>query len=264
MQRTYDERPFNNPNLDRNGRVLVVCTFHGAADTHSKQDEKQLQLNITVKALARVFPNIVITVCDENNLNYVVHDSGINEYLFDVLLVKNLSMAPVKKCTHLPMLSNIQVRRLLRAKDNLRYSKAHFDWIYYTESDQPPHLTNLNALLQETLHNNRTVVVPHRSYPVALPQDLNVSLVSRKAKEYLDITGQKVVHQIHDLRDFSCCFSPPYTNKEWKSSEIQLFQQWNSHAQANGSCNPFKKTCKTCTIRNRTGNPCPKIAHGMQ
>lgn len=184
MQYSYEEQPFNNPNMDRNGRVLVICPFHGTSDNHSGQDEKRLHLNVTIKALARVFPNIVVTVCDAVHWDYVANTSGLAGYLYDVLLVKNLSMAPIVKCTHLPFLSNVQVRRLLQ---------EGYYWIYYTESEQPPHLTNLNALLKETLHN-RTVVVPHRSQPVALPRDLNVSIASKRAQRFLQITNSKVLY----------------------------------------------------------------------
>jgi len=261
MQRDYDEHPFNNPEMDRNGRVLVICPFHGSSDGHSAQDEKVLHLNITVKALARVFPNIVVTVCDENNLKYVTEHSGINEFLYDTLLVKNLSMAPITQCTHLPILSSIQVRRLLLDDDNEKYSTKHFEWIYYTESDEPPHLTNLNALLKETLHDDRTVVVPHRSYPAALETEMDIKLVPKKARDFLITNRHKVMHQVDDLRDMSCCFNRPFVREKWESPKIQLFKQYNGHAQANGWCNPLRNTCTTCTFRNRTEGPCPEFYH---
>ncbi|CAJ1962141.1 unnamed protein product [Cylindrotheca closterium] len=253
MQYTYEERPFNNPSMDRNGRILVMCPYHGTSDNHSGQDEKRLHLNVTIKALARVFPNIVVTVCDDVNLNYVASESGLNEYLYDVLLVKNLSMAPILKCTHLPFLSNVQVRRLLQKG---YYSTDQFDWIYYTESDQPPHLTSLNALLKETLYKNRTVVVPHRSHPIALPRDLNVSMASKQTKRFLEINSAKVLHRVDDLREYSCCFLGK-NKTAWEAPDVELFQQYNGHAQVTGECNPFQLTCNICKFRNRTkAGPC--------
>ncbi|KAL3934893.1 MAG: hypothetical protein SGBAC_009482 [Bacillariaceae sp.] len=259
MQRSYEQRPFNNPSMDRNGRVLVICPFHETSDNHSGQDEKRLHLNVTIKALARVFPNVVVTVCDEANLDYVTNESGLNEYLYDVLLIKNLSMAPVLKCTHLPFLSNVQVRRLLQRG---YYSADHFDWIYFTESDQPPHLTSVNALLKQALCNSRSVVVPHRSYPVALARELNVSWASKGTKQFLQSNSDKLLHRVDDLREHSCCFRPPpFLQKEWGSPDIQLFQQYDAHAQATGFCNPFRKTCTTCTFRNRAKDgPCPNFS----
>jgi hypothetical protein len=93
MQQTHERTPFNNPTNERNGNVLAITPFHAGTDRHSIQNEKQLSLNVTVKALARIFPNIVITVCDQAKSNYIINESGLNEYIYDVLLVKKSGAA---------------------------------------------------------------------------------------------------------------------------------------------------------------------------
>jgi hypothetical protein len=255
MQQTHERIPFNNPTNERNGKVLAITPFHAATDRHSKEDEKQLSLNVTVKALARIFPNIVITVCDQANYNYIINESGLNEYIYDVLLVKNLTMGQLTMCRHLPALSSIQTREQVRLG---RYSG--FEWVYYTESDQPPHLRNLDALLRQTLFDNKTVVVPHRSYPVVLPEDVNITEASPKAQRLMSISGKKVLHDVEDLREKGCCHNPAtWKNTPWADAEIEIFRQHNSHAQAAGFCNPFKLMCKTCEFIDRTNGPCPAI-----
>eukprot|EP00980_Cylindrotheca_fusiformis_P014165 scaffold3720_cov141-Cylindrotheca_fusiformis.AAC.4 len=255
MQETYERIPFNNPNNESNGKVLAITPFHAATDTHSKEDEKQLSLNVTVKALARVFPNIIVTVCDQANYNYIMKESGLNEYIYDVLLVKNLTMGEISKCRHLPALSSIQLREETRRG---RYSE--FQWVYFTESDQPPHLRNLDALLRQTLHNNKTVVVPHRSYPVVIPEDLNVSEASPKARQFISVSELKVLHDVPDIREKGCCYNPAGLNDTpWADVEIEIFRQHNAHAQAAGFCNPFKLTCSTCKFIDRTTTSCPTV-----
>jgi hypothetical protein len=255
MQQTHERIPFNNPKNERNGKVLAITPFHAATDRHSGEDEKQLSLNVTVKALARIFPNIVITVCDQVNYNYIINESGLNEYIYDVLLVKNLTMGQLTICRHLPALSSIQTREQVLLG---RYSG--FEWVYFTESDQPPHLRNLDALLRQTLFDNKTVVVPHRSYPVVLPEDVNITEASPKAQHLMSITGKKVLHDVPDLRDRGCCHNPAtWNNTPWADAEIEIFRQHNSHAQAAGFCNPFKLTCSSCEFIDRTNGPCPAI-----
>lgn len=255
MQETHDRIPFNNPSNERNGKVLAITPFHAATDRHSKEDEKQLSLNVTVKALARVFPNIVVTVCDQANYNYIIHESGLNEYIYDVLLVKNLTMGELTMCRHLPALSSIQTLEQVR-----RGIYRGFEWVYFTESDQPPHLRNLDALLRKALFDNKTVVIPHRSYPVVLPEDVNVTEASRKAQHLIQISGGKVLHEVPDLREKGCCYNPAtWGNTPWEDSEVEIFRQHNSHAQAAGFCNPFKLTCSTCKFIDRTAGPCPTV-----
>jgi hypothetical protein len=257
MQETYEKLPFNNPSNEKNGKVLVITPFHAGKDSHSKEDEKQLFLNITVKSLARVFPNIVVTVCDEANYNYVMNESGLNEYIFDVLLVKNVSMGELQSCIHLPALSSIQTREKIREG-----SWMGFEFIYYTESDQPLHLRNVDELLRQTLRDDNTVITPHRSYPTALPEDLNVAEARKQARQFMNVTGSKVLHDVPDIRSQGCCFDKFSLQRKINvtSPELELFRQHNTHAQAAGTCNPLRYKCHICRFMDKEAHgPCKPI-----
>lgn len=255
QQETYEQEiPFNNPTNKKNGNVLVLAPFHAAQDNHSKESEKQLHLNLTVKALARVFPNIVISVCDQENYDFVMNESGLNEYIYDILLVKNLKMEPLNRCTHLPALTPLHAREKI-----IDGTWPGFEWVYYTETDQPPHLRNPDDLLRQTLLSDKAVVVPHRSFPVPVPQDLNDTVnIPRGIKGFLSESGIKMIHNVPDLMSTGCCYD---TNKTtvvpFSDSRVQVFRQHNSHPQVAGGCNPIQFTCSTCTlIDKRNGGFC--------
>jgi hypothetical protein len=249
MQQEYDQEHYNNPNLQRNGQTLVLIPFSGASDRHSRQDEKQLYLNLTVKTIASIFPNIVVSVFDQQNYDYVVHQSGLNEYLWDVLQVRNLTMRQ-----HLPHQTSVQARKNLLPGG--RWEHAGFEFVYYTEADQIPHLKNLDALLKQTLQDNHTVVVPHRSLPVPveLPYD---SIRATLAESVL----HKPVVLIPDLRQKQCCFDfGNLTRLPFGDSTLQVFQQRrHSHAQVAGTCDPFSKQCHVCRFADNTQEPCPTL-----
>merc|ERR1712183_605687 len=62
MQTVLENVPYNNPKFgdedNTNGKVIVIQPFHGG----HKETGAELYLNLTVKSLSRIFPNIVITV----------------------------------------------------------------------------------------------------------------------------------------------------------------------------------------------------------
>jgi hypothetical protein len=258
MERTYERIPFNNPKQSKNGKVLVFIPFHAPSDHHSKQDEKQLFLNITVKSLARVFPNIVISVCDEAHYDFIMNNSGLNQYLYDILLVKSITNGPVENCEHLPTLSSVWAREKIREGN-----WVGFEWVYYTEADEPLHLRNVNEVLKKALHDERTVVVPHRSFPAALPGDMNVtsSVLEIAWDFFMDMTGKKVVHDVPDLHAKGCCFEKILDEYDYNfySPRVELFQQYNGHAQTTGVCNEFKLLCQSCKFIDRTKETCKEI-----
>jgi hypothetical protein len=107
----------------------------------------------------------------------------------------------------------------------------------------------LDALLRQTLFDDETVVVPHRIYPVVLPEDANITEASPKAQRLMSITGKKVLYDVPDLREKGCCHNPAtWNNIPRADAEIEIFRQHNSHAQAAGFCNPFKLTSSNSSI----------------
>lgn len=251
MEKTYERMPFNNPRQLKNGKVLVLMPFHAKSDNHSKEDEKKIQLNITVKSLARVFPNIVVTVCDEANYDYIMNDSGLNQYLYDILLVKSLTngllnQRPVK-CTYLPALSSMWARERIREG-----SWVGFEWVYYTESDSPLHLRNVNELLRKALTDERTAVVPHRSFPTPLANDLNGTFTKPQALKFMNTTRFiKVLHDVPDLLAKGCCFNSSLLEgkeHDFFGATVEIFWQHNVQAHVAGTCNPYKLTCNPCNL----------------
>ena len=253
IQKTYEKQSFNNPKQVKNGKVLVIAPFH-AKGGHSRQDERVLHLNITIKSLANVFPNIVVTVCDQSNYDYIVHESGLNEYLYDVLLVKNLTMGEVQNCIHLPALSSVQAREKIREG-----SWIGFEWVYYTEPDQPVHLRNVHELLKQTLLQERNLVVPHRGHPLALPEDLNMPKLGLQAQKFINITGTKVLHDVPDILVSGCCFDNASLQTKFPidTAEVELFRQHNSHAQIAGTCNAMRLNCNICKWIDKTKDDGP-------
>ena len=251
MEKTYERMPFNNPKQLKNGKVLVLMPFHAKSDNHSKEDEKKIQLNITVKSLARVFPNIVVTVCDEANYDYIMNDSGLNQYLYDILLVKSLTNGPLNqrpaKCTYLPALSSMWARERIREG-----SWVGFEWVYYTESDSPLHLRNVNELLRKALTDERTAVVPHRSFPTPLANDLNGTFTKPQALKFMNTTRFiKVLHDVPDLLAKGCCFNSSLLEgkeHDFFGATVEIFWQHNVQAHVAGTCNPYKLTCNPCNL----------------
>lgn len=257
MEQTLVERGYNNPNDQQNGQVLVIMPFHSFSDHHSLQDDKFAFLNLTVKAVSNVFPNIIVSVCNQHDYDYVTKHSGLNHFLYDVMLL------PISEEYILPLYSSIEVRRRIETK-----IYTGFEWIYFTEADQPVFLRNVNWLLQLALRE-KTILVPHRTFPSVMPEDLGPDFAEimeqrdEEAKQFYTPLQNRTVHNLPDIRSGSCCFDsqflkePSELKKNDKSekmiffdhrgqNELQWFRQYDSFAYIGGTCNRFHEFCARC------------------
>ena len=268
MEQTLVLRGYNNPEGWKNGRVLVVIPFHSSSDRHSVEDDKLAFLNLTVKAVSNVFPNIVISVCTKHDFDYVSRHSGLNKFLFDVMLLQ------LKDGVELPHYSSVEARRRIETQ-----MYTGFEWVYFSEADQPLFLRDVNWLLKLVLNEN-TILVPHRGFPSVMPGDLSnnfTEIVTRDhetARNYYTPLKNRTVHNVQDIRERSCCFlsstiKKPYALnkndrddkmvhiKDRRLGEVQWLRQYNSFAYIAGVCNRFHEYCSTCEMQERTACPHP-------
>eukprot|EP00563_Minutocellus_polymorphus_P004670 CAMPEP_0181034722 /NCGR_PEP_ID=MMETSP1070-20121207/7957_1 /TAXON_ID=265543 /ORGANISM="Minutocellus polymorphus, Strain NH13" /LENGTH=431 /DNA_ID=CAMNT_0023112265 /DNA_START=169 /DNA_END=1467 /DNA_ORIENTATION=- len=262
IEQTLVSRGYSNPNGWQNGRVLVVMPFHSNSDGHSLEDDKLAFLNLTVKTVSNVFPNIVVSVSTQHDFDYVSKQSGLNKFLFDVVLLQ------LKDGVELPHFSSVEARRMIETR-----MYTEFEWVYFTEADQPLFLRDVNWLLKLALRENM-ILVPHRGLPSVMPGDLSNNFTEiairehETARQYYEPLQNRTTHVVHDAREKSCCFlsstvkgknalsknGPDKTMihiKDRRPGEVQWFRQHNSFAYVAGVCNEFQGYCSICEIQGR-------------
>jgi len=277
MESTYVELGYNNPSGHRNGRVLVIMPFHSPGDGHSKKDDKYSFLNLTVKTVSNIFPNIVVSVCNRHDYDYVTTHSGLNQFLYDVMMVD------LEESTHLPYFSSVDVRHRI---EQGQYDVG-FEFIYFTEADQPPHLRDVNWLLHLTLQQTNGIVNPHRGHPDGMPGDLATNISSSssseqsaadaaaaipetevhvmKLRQHFEPAQSRTIHDVADISTKSCCFNHLHLKRPYEFSkedkkgmidlynyrgkgEVEWFRQHDSFAHVLGICNEFRHYCCTCNL----------------
>jgi len=266
MERGYIARGYNNPSGRKNGQVLAIMPFYSGKNNKFKTRKF---LNISVLSVSHVFPNIVLCVATEEDYRYVTDESGLNEYLYDVMLISGLNGT-----NYLPLGCNVRARAKLSAGarggddggGGAERSGAWtgFDWVFYTESDQMPHLRDVDRILSLALQHPRNdakspLIVPHRGVPYAVREDFadldKVEVgcgMHRLAK-----VANKTVHSLPDIREKSCCFRDLYCKRNTGSyqhhfdrEDVQLFRQHESWAMIAGTGNVFKETYQVCNLTN--------------
>lgn len=238
---------YNNPFGERNANVLCILPYWtnpptvttGLKGPSTSSDHRQMFLRLTIKTLANIFPNIVVSVSEQHDYEYVVNDSGLNQYLYDVHFVRNLTRAVA-----LPLVTCCQTRTLLL--DGTYDSK--FQFIYFTETDQILQLRNVNAILAGATRKN-AVMVPWRGLPIPLENDFVEFRPNNQHQKDLIHTASKLkLHQVDDLRSASCCYSKDTTLGS-KLGEISLIQQHESFAHVAGVANIHKMIFRGCELQ---------------
>jgi hypothetical protein len=135
---------------------------------------------------------------------------------------------------------------------------ASFEWIYYTEADQLPHLQDVDRLLELSM-NTYSVVIPHRGETQWHPHDVSPHTVETP-NHLLERESKilwKELHPVDDIMSTSCCFDrncmdiTPDTFKPFDNSSVKLFRQHESFAQIAGTGNLFALRYRTCKLSKR-------------
>lgn len=249
MERGYEiHGAYNNPTGHRNGNVLCILPYWTNPPQQTavlkgpktSSDHRQMFLRLTIKTLANVFPNIVISVSQQHDFDYVMNDSGLNQYLYDVHFVRNLT-----RSVALPFVSSCHTRRLLL--DGTYDSQ--FEFVYYTETDQILQLRNVNAILAGATRENY-VMVPWRGLPMPLENDfVEFEPQKKHQKNLIEQAAKLKLHKIDDLRSASCCYSMNSDHLDSPLEELSLMQQHESFAHITGIANIHKWVFRGCEMR---------------
>jgi hypothetical protein len=206
-------------------------------------------LKATIVTVASIFPNIVVFVASPEDFHWLVIESGLNRFLYDVQLLSWL-----QKPTHLCLAASVVAKEKLL---NGCYD-ARFEWIYYTESDQIPHVRNVDHFLELAMNAN-SVVIPHRGECGWHPRD--VALQSEDPPDHLlkrkPSILAKELHLVEDIMSTSCCFDrscldiSPDTYTHYDNSSVKLFRQHESFVHISGTGNVFDQKFRTCKLSTR-------------
>jgi hypothetical protein len=245
----YREKGYNNPSRVRNGNVLAILPFHSGASTGRNGNgvsKAHMYLQATILAVAAVFPNIAVFVASPEDYNWLVFESGLNQFLYDVELVSWM-----RNPSHLCVATNVVAKeKLLDGSYD-----ASFEWIYYTESDQVPHLRNVDNLLELAMQEN-SLVIPHRGHCLWHPQDAALHSVE-PPQDLLNPRLEKELHQVDDIMSASCCFDRSCldisedTFTHYANSSVMLFCQHESFAIIAGTGHIYENRYRTCKLRQQ-------------
>jgi hypothetical protein len=249
----YRKKGYNNPSRVRNGNVLAILPYYSGVKFRKRLISNRvaisrLYLRASILAHSLVFPNIVVVAASHDDYNWITYESGLNKFLYDVQLLELDDEILVK----LPFGSNVVVKEKLLDGS---YDRG-FDWVYYSETDQLPHLRDVDHLLQWAMKEN-AVLVPHRGQPVWHPRDLAPNSEPQKEltqQWFYEITPSLPLQQVDDIRSASCCFDrtcPAVVAEDFKpikDGSFTLFQQHESFAYLAGTGNVQTHVYKPCKL----------------
>jgi hypothetical protein len=252
MVEGYRKKAYHHPSRVRNGNVLVVMPFHsGASEGKSGEglSKVRMYMETTIVTVAAVFPNIAVFVASQEDYNWLVFASGLNRFLYDVQVI-SLLRDPKHLCFAASVVSK---EKLLDGSYD-----ASFEWIYYTEADQIPHLRDVDRLLELAMNAN-SVVIPHRGEADWHPQDVSRHSIKppKTVRKRESQVLEKEVHRVDDIMSTSCCFNrnctdiTPDTFSPFNHSSVKLFRQHESFAHITGTGNVFKRRYRTCKLSHR-------------
>lgn len=255
MQDGYIRKKYNNPSDNPNDRVLAILPYFSTGNSVKLQVKKQ-HLNATVITTANLFPNVVLYLASQSDYEYVTKESGLNKYLYDVQLMT------LSDPNFLPYAAVVDVRSKM-LKGN--YYDEGFGWVYYSESDQLPHMRDVDRILRRALEKD-VVLVPHRGQPYPLKEDFILfpprNITARqhgKLHMLLNTTAQKEVHNVPSLFKASCCFDPTCPVAEpndgslvpFQDPRFSLFRQHESFAHVTGTGRCYPQKYRPCQFAAR-------------
>lgn len=252
MEAGYRKRGYNNPIGKRNGNVLAVLPFYASEKSQGANvqvktslSHRHAFLNLTVITLANVFPNIAVFVATQADYDYVIHESGLNRFLYDVHFASDLP-----KPEALPYGTSVKTKSLFQ---NKTYDLTQFEFVYYSESDQLPHLRNVDVLLRQASKES-SLVIPHRLQPFPRLEDISNHTVFRKGGETTvnEWTSMRL-HEVPDLTKSRCCFPVPPRKAEKISLKqnpegLAFFRQYESFAYLAGTGNIHRGEYQACNL----------------
>jgi hypothetical protein len=237
--------------------VVALMPFYAADEGvgHSAVTLRRRYLNATFWSLYRIFPNIVISVCEKSDLDYV---REIRLPVYDIFY------APLPDPRKLGVATLLRINRALNGNVNAAgstYSHAlgwdRFSFVYYTESDQILRVRNLHFWLSLASHYNN-IVVPHRAAPVPRFRDFyngpseirsNASSFWKKeaplTRDELNTWSRNSLSIISDPTKDRCCFPTrdhACRNKhhlQSNASQLHLFQFSSSKSSPDPSASSF-------------------------
>lgn len=182
----WTEPPFRSDDVQNAADDTVVlmpffATPNAKTDAgHSSLEMRRTWLALTFRGVSHFFKHVTVTVGTDFDQRYLLNASGLP--FFDVLRIPAAEMGmhvrgvpdpnvPFKAgCMGLATL--VTMKRKLAADP--RY--ARFRYVYYTESDQLPHLRNFGAMLH-TMREARSrgtyvMYTPHRLVPFFTADEL--------------------------------------------------------------------------------------------
>lgn len=245
---------YNNPTQERNGNVLAVLPFYNSPQPNAEGKitagsvDRQLFLNLTVFTTSNIFPNLAVFVATQADYDYVVYQSGLNQYLYDVVL-----LADLREPTHLTLGSVVRTKSFFL---NQTYDSSIFEYVYYSETDQLPYLRNVRALLAQASKES-SLVIPHRGQAYPVTQDYTNDTLQTFSKLSVKTMEQNALseeHFIPDMMQARCCFplkpdaTAKFSLREHPSQLKRFRHRESSFAFIAGTGNYFEHAYNPCNL----------------
>ena len=233
--------PYHSAEVQRAAdATLVLMPFFATPDPglgdagHSSLDMRRAFLAMTVRGVSHFFKHVTVCVGTDFDERYARNESGLP--FFDVMRVPGgrMGMHVRHKGVDPSMpfkagcmgLATIHMAKVRLANDP-RY--GFFRYVYYTESDQLPHVRGLGHMLR-TLQAERdkgtwAVFTPHRLVPLMEAPEitrnatkLETQWVAQRARFLGNVDARhapKQHHEVADLREpTTCCFERADCDRE--------------------------------------------------
>lgn len=218
--------------------TVVVMPFLGGAmgAGHSKLNNRFEYLKTCFWSLYEFFPNIVISVTRQEDVDWGWKDSGLP--FFDIILI-----------TGLPKSASLPVATTQQTKIRLKSGQWNFSYVFFSESDQILISRELPLMYDHLKRYPGHMMLPHRLMPYS-------SLAITKAHKR-DISQLKENDWMHQ----SCCM--PRQNcmerttwKNVKDPVVPMINYYGLYVPL-GNINFLKEDYRYCTLTPYIGDYCP-------
>jgi hypothetical protein len=223
-------------------RTVVIMPYLGSdmGAGHSKLANRQAYVAACFWSFRAYYPFVVAAVKSVKDYEFLRYHSNLPFY--DIIFLSNLP-----KSASLPV-GTVQATkaRILSPTGNW----SHFDYIFFTESDQILMMRNPDDLYAYLDLNPRHLILPHRL--MAYPESVLMAFHHREVSEHLPM----------DWFDMQCCLPRQHCTErnDWRkvsNDSVSILKIFGLQVPL-GNSNFHAETYRYCSLKNSTEQaPCP-------
>eukprot|EP01040_Poterioochromonas_malhamensis_P009990 gene9990-10856_t len=218
--------------------TVVVMPFLGGAmgAGHSKLNNRFEYLKTCFWSLYEFFPNIVISVTRQEDVDWGWKDSGLP--FFDIILI-----------TGLPKSASLPVATTQQTKIRLKSGQWNFSYVFFSESDQILISRELPLMYDHLKRYPGHMMLPHRLMPYS-----SIAITKAHKRDISQLKENDWMHQ-------SCCM--PRQNcmerttwKNVKDPVVPMINYYGLYVPL-GNINFLKEDYRYCNLTPYIGDYCP-------